>query len=170
MTHRAGMDEFWCANKWWLKEEYTRVWLERVTASEMGSYVDEVARVFNEAWCRTTNPHPAEYWLECQGLMPLDWLCGIGRDLASVRDSQGFRALVHDLRDPGKYESALLGLTVAAALAMAGHAVAFEPPVESGRRADVLSTYADERVFIEIKVLRESESTGAMSHLQLSSG
>lgn len=164
MTHEAGIDQFWCANKWWLKEEYAMVWMERITASEMECYVDEIARVFNETWCRTTKPHPAQYWLGSQGLMPMQWLCSVGHDLASIRDSRGYGAVVHDLRDPGKFESARLGLAVAAALATAGHAVAFEPSVDGGKRADVLSTYANEKVFIEIKVLRESESSGAMSY------
>jgi hypothetical protein len=115
-----------------------------------------VARVFTEAWLRTTKPHRAAYWLVTRGLDPLQYLISLGKDILATQDAPGFSGLVRNLRNPDNYESARLELSIAALMREEGYGVRLHPKLSNGKSSDLATQYGDEEVYFEVKILRES--------------
>lgn len=157
-------NELW-REKWWLSDEYTRVYGERVTPEKMDQAIVRVAEVFDSAWAAKTPRHPAYYWILPTGLMPLQFLYGLGRDLLEVGASLRLPSVVKDLRDPFSFESARFELEIAAYLRTCGHLIEFRPALSNGKSSDVLATFGEERVYIEIKSLQESQIQLALNDL-----
>jgi hypothetical protein len=160
----------WRERRWWRECEYTDAFNGQFSPQEIESYIDATGRVFNDKWVLATQEHPIFYTLGMRGLMPLHQIVALGRDLLSVQSSAGYRSLRHDLRDADAFESARVELSIAAAMRDAGHGIAFRPKLETGRESDFIARVADEEVFFEIKILRQSMSSQMMSALSTQLG
>jgi hypothetical protein len=152
----------WWEDRWWLRDEYVRLYKERFSQERVNSAIGAVAMVFDEKWARSTDAHPACFNLLSQGSLPLQFLISLGQDLLAVRESLGFRKVLEDLREPRNFDSAKLELSIAALLSESGHEIEFHPKLTNGKESDVVARFNGEEVFFEVKIVRESEVTEAL--------
>lgn len=146
----------WWTDPWWLDDQYASAYRESISVEQVNECVLAVSRVFNEAWLNATRPHRAAYWLVSKGLDPLHFLIALGKDILATKGARGFREVVRDLRSPDNYESARLELSLAALMREEGYGIQFHPKLPNGKSSDLLTTFDDEEVFFEVKILRAS--------------
>lgn len=161
------MDEIkqWWRNKWWLQEEYTRLYKERVAPEEVDRAVGRVINVFDGQWQRENPMHPALLSLLPQGTLPLHFLYSLAKDLEILEDCLRLKRVVGDLRAPSNYESALLEVRISAQLKRSGHQVEFRPPLPNGKESDFVASFQEQQVYFEIKRMEESQSQQALNYL-----
>ena len=147
----------WYGEKWWHEEQYRRILAPQLTPDRVDRAVACVADVFNTKWSERNEPHPAWMFLLPRGTLPLASLLELGLDLLTMAGSCRLRSVVHDLRQASHYLSTRLELSLAALLKRDGHDVEFRPPLPNGKAADLVADAADQRVFLEVKRLSESE-------------
>jgi hypothetical protein len=152
----------WWEDRWWLADEYVRVYEERISPERVDQCISAVARVFDKNWVWATEAHPVYQYLLMKGLDPLEFLVSLGRNLLGLEGSVGFRRVLEDLRNPGNFSSAILELSLAALLREAGHEIGFRPCLANGKESDLVARLGGQEVFIEVKVLRESQSAQAL--------
>lgn len=154
----------WWKDRWWAEEEYLRICEHaKISIAEVDAKIERVARVFNESWGRKYGLHPVHYWLFMKGAMPLQFLFGLGSDLECVEKCDGLRGVIKSLREPSGFESTLFELQLGAILAKEGHRISFHPRLPNGHEADFVAEKGEQRVFFEVKKLRESQSRVAAS-------
>lgn len=155
----------WADERWWLTEEYARIYRERINTSDLDRVICRVADVFSRHWQSKAHAHPVNYWLLSKGLAPLEFLYGLGVNLAAIEGCLRLPSVIRDLRHSGDYESAMLELAIAAHLQRSGHHVEFRPKLPNGRSSDFVTDSKGQTVYFEIKRLRESERQLAIRDL-----
>jgi hypothetical protein len=153
----------WRQEQWWLTDEYIRVYEGRIPKEQINSAIDAVARVFNKKWAMSVDAHPVCFYLLSKGTDPLQFLISLGRNILAVQESKGFGRVQKDLRDSGSYASARLELSLGALLRDAGQEIEFRPKLANGRESDIVARSNGQEVFVEVKILRESQVTEALS-------
>jgi hypothetical protein len=157
----------WRQKQWWLTDEYIRVYEGKIPQEQINSAIDAVARVFNKKWAMSVDAHPVCFFLLQQGTDPLHFLISLGRNILAVQKSEGFGRVQKDLRDPGSYASASLELSLGALLREAGQEIEFRPKLANGRESDIVARSNGQEVFFEVKILRASEVTEALSEFTM---
>jgi hypothetical protein len=153
----------WWGDRWWAKDEYTRLYEGRTTLQEVDSKIDRVKEIFSEEWGKATGLHPVHWWLWMQGTMALDFLLGLGANLEEVSGCIGLREVIEGIRNPSDFESARFELALGAILAECGHNIIFRPSLPNGKEADLSACKDDQQVFLELKKLRQSQGQMAAS-------
>jgi hypothetical protein len=160
------LSQYWAKDKWWLTEEYSRVWTYHGTTQEdVEDRINRVIEVFSPEWQQCTPPHPVLYNLLPQGLLPFQFLFNLGGNLRTVAKCLRIKHVIEDLRLPDNFESALLELGLAAHLKDKGHKIEFRPPLDTGKESDFSATYSEQKVFFEIKRMQPSNCQQAMDAL-----
>ncbi len=158
--------QYWAKDKWWLEEEYARVWADHgISQEDVEDRIKRVIEIFDAEWQQSTAPHPVFYHLLSQGLWPFQFLVNLGGNLRTVAECLRIRHVIADLRLPDNFESALLELGLAAHLRGKGHDIEFRPPLDTGKESDFSATYSEQRVFFEIKRMQPSNRQQAMDAL-----
>src|SRR5258708_6046685 len=161
-----NLSQYWAKDKWWLTEEYSRVWTYHgITQQDVEDRINRVIEVFNPEWQQCTPPHPVLYNLLAQGLLPFQFLFSLGGNLRSVAECLRIKHVIEDLRLRDNFESALLELALAAHLKDKGHKIEFRPSLDTAKKADFAATNSEQKVFFEIKRLRLSNRQQAMDAL-----
>jgi hypothetical protein len=155
--------ETWPDSRWWQAEEYARIYENRFSHEQIDRAIGAVARAFDQKWAQAARPHPACFYLLSQGSVPLQFLVNLGNDLLSVEKSKGFAQIQRDLREPGNFESARLELSVASLLNECDHEIEFHPKLPNGRHSDIVARKAAQEVYFEVKIIREAQTTDALS-------
>lgn len=155
----------WWQDKWWLQEEYTQFYSEKLSPEIVDQAIMRVAAVFDLNWRHRTARHPVYLSLLAKGLMPLEALYSLGSDLLCVDGSLRLPTVVDDLRNPGNYESTRLELEIAAHLKRVAHSIEFRPSVPGGREADFIATHGAQATYFEIKRFRASEHQASLQWL-----
>lgn len=155
----------WWHSRWWLQEEYVRIYSEKASTEEVDSAISRVTDLYDSKWAEQTPYHPVYCWLLSQGLLPLQFLYQLGQDLLELDGSLRLSSVIADLRNPGNYESARFEMGIAAHLKMKGSRVEFRPPLPNGREADFVAAYEGEQVYFEIKRFQDSRAQLALDHL-----
>lgn len=153
----------WRYDRWWLRDEYVRLYRERISQEQVERAIDAVAMAFDAKWAQSTNVHPVCFYLLTQGTVPLQFLVSLGQDLMAVQKCLGFRQVLNGLREPGNFDSARLELSLAALLCESGHEIEFHPTLANGKESDVVARFNDEEVFVEVKIVRESDVSEALN-------
>ena len=158
----------WWRKKWWLEEQYTRVYKGKASPAEVDKAICRVAEVFDLNWGRRTPRHPIYYWLLSTGLVPLQALYGLGRDLLILDGSLRLTSVIDDLKNPCNYESAMFEVDIAAHLKRCLHSIEFRPRLPNGKESDFVARFEGQQVYVEIKRLQESQTQLALNHLSQS--
>lgn len=156
----------WYGEKWWQEDQY-RGFLPNVTAEQVDAAIARVARVFDSKWMARAEPHPAWVFLGPHGTFPLECLVELGSDLLDVDGVLRLPSVIHDLRVPSHFESTRLELRLAALLRREGYDLEFRPSLPNCREADLAVKDGDQRVFLEVKRLLESEAQTSTSRLSM---
>lgn len=154
----------WWKGRWWAEEEYSRTYRDRISVDEVDKSMRHLARVFNAPWARRVGIHPVHWALLGRGLLQFHFMVSMGRELALLNGSIRFRELTESLRSPTEFDSASVELAIAATLRAHCYEIEFHPPLPSGKSADLLATRGSEKVYFEIKKLRESQVQIAIDH------
>src|SRR5438270_13459913 len=115
----------WWTERWWAKEEYTRLFEGKIALEEVDAKIERVKDIFNEAWGKETGLHRVHWWLLMKGTMALGFLLGLGSDLESLDGCDGLREVIRGLRNSNEFESARFELALGAILAERGHRIVF---------------------------------------------
>jgi hypothetical protein len=165
MLPSDGKPRYWAVDQWWLTEEYAQVYREKISLDEMDRAIRRVADVFTKKWQDVTPQHPVYYWLLSKGLVPLDFLYVLGKNLIALEECLRLPSVVRDLRHPGDYESAMLEVGIAAHLRRAGHQIEFRPKLPNGKSSDFVADSKGQQAYFEVKRLRESDRQLAIGDL-----
>lgn len=157
----------WWREKWWMNDEYARLYAERISPQEVDRVIAYVVNIFDARWQREAAPHPVFLHLLAQGTLPLQFLYGLGKDIETVGGCLRVGHVFNDLRHPVAYGSALLELQTAATLKRAGHDIEFRPSLPNGKESDFAAASRGQDVYFEIKRMKETQSQQAMSNLAL---
>lgn len=160
--------QYWAKDKWWLQDEYSRLFAYHgVSQQEVEDCISRVMQVFTPEWqqAMATAPHPAFLALLPQGILPLQYLFNLGRNLRTVAVCLRVQEMIRELRLPASYESAYLELQIAAHLKEKGHEVEFRPRLANGKESDLLVVYGCQRTHFEIKRMETSQHQKALDAL-----
>jgi hypothetical protein len=151
--------------KWWQGKQYRRMLNPGLSLELVDRAMERAFGVFTSGWYAENAKHPACFCFSTRGSGPFTFLFELGIDLLLVSECLRLPSVVNDLRRASAFSSTRTELSLAAALTRYGHQVEFRPPLPHGKCADLAVRDHDETVFIEIKLLSQSEAQVSFQRL-----
>jgi hypothetical protein len=162
---RSESMRFWYGETWWHEDQFRGELSGNPSIAEVDRAVERVADLFDETWFVSCHGHPAVQWLLFRGIIPLQFLYGLGVDLLEVEGINRSQSLFNDLKVASQFRSAHFELGIASLFRRNGFTIQFRPDSAAGKHADLVVRIGDEEAFYELKRMEEAKSQDAVHQL-----